>query len=135
MRTTVVLIAVLAIGLLAAAVAPVNWNFISPTLDSYMHLLGGFVVALFLCEMMLYREEEFGLKMRKIFFAVIVSVIVWSAVEVFQMFLPKHGPEWSDLKADVVGAALAGVLKIAWELHKILRDKVSTTVETVGTDF
>ena len=109
------------VGLVVSALLPISWEFLSPNLDPYLHALGALSLTVLLTQLLRKQGEEFTAVLFKIIAAAILASVFWGVVELLQVYIPHHGPEATDLKADMVGVALAGLTLICWELHLHLK--------------
>ena len=127
-RLSLATIILIAVGLVTFALLPISWEFLSPNLDPYLHALGALSLTVLLTQLLRKQGEEFAAILCKIIIAAILASVFWGVVELLQVYIPHHGPEATDLKADMVGVAVAGLGRIFWELYFTLRLKEEIVV-------
>lgn len=127
---------VLAVGLIIAALTPISWDFLGPSLDPFLHMFACFSLTILLIGVMRKQNDGFGRAMVKVVIAATLAGAAWAGIEIIQILIPHHGPEMSDFKADVVGSLLAGIGWIAWELSLLTRKEEIREMATlqISTD-
>ncbi|MDP2671282.1 MAG: VanZ family protein [bacterium] len=98
-----------AVLLVVLSMVPVSWTFISPELDPLAHIAGGLsltvMVGLGLSTTTNHRDNPLITTLR-ILAAAVFAFAVWAAIEALQSFVPNHGPEMADVRADLAGVLI-----------------------------